>query len=116
MCIAQVQGVVATLPCGVERRRLSRASAGVSQPRVLRGRLLSAAATASRSVGVCFVEVGAVGEVLAEEAVGVLVGAALPGTLGVAEVDVEINLCAELGVLCHFGALVPGQRLSELFG
>ena len=61
-------------------------------------------------------EVGAVGEILAEQAVGVLVGSALPGTLGVAEVDGGVGVCAELGVLCHFGALVPGQQLSELFG
>ena len=36
-------------------------------------------------------EVGAFGEVLAEQTVGVLVGAALPWTLGVAEVDVEVG-------------------------
>ena len=47
--IAQVQGVVATLPCLRECRCSSRVSAGVFQPRVLRGRLFSAAATASRS-------------------------------------------------------------------
>ena len=62
------------------------------------------------------VEVGAVGEVLAEETVGVLVGSALPGTLGVAEVDGQVGVCAELGVLCHFGALVPGQGTAELLG
>ena len=62
------------------------------------------------------VEVGAVGEVLAEEAVGVVVGAALPWTLGVAEVDVEVGVCAELGMLCHFGALVPGLGAAELLG
>ena len=38
------------------------------------------------------VEVGAVGEVLAEETVGVLVGSTLPGTLRVAEVDIEVGL------------------------
>ena len=49
----RVQGVVATLPCLRECRCSLRVSAGVFQPRVLRGRLLSAAATASRSVGEC---------------------------------------------------------------
>ena len=49
----QVQGVVATLPCWRECRCSLRASAGVLQPRVLRGRLLSAAATASRSLREC---------------------------------------------------------------
>ena len=45
----RVQGVVATLPCLRESRCSVRASAGVLQPRVLRGRPLRAAATASRS-------------------------------------------------------------------
>ena len=61
-------------------------------------------------------EIGAFGEVLAEETVGVLVGATLPGTLGVAEVDVEIGVYSELSVLCHLGSLVPGQRAAQLFG
>ena len=61
-------------------------------------------------------EVGAVGEVLAEETVGVLVGSTLPWTLRVAEVDGGVGVCAELGVLGHFGALVPGQRAAELLG
>ena len=49
----RVQGVVATLSCWAERRCSSRASAGVFQWRVFRGRLLSAAATASRSLREC---------------------------------------------------------------
>jgi hypothetical protein len=52
-CIARVQGVVATVPCWIKSRYSSRASAGVFQPSVLRGRLLSAAATAARSIEVC---------------------------------------------------------------
>ena len=59
-------------------------------------------------------EVGAFGEVLAEQAVGVLVGSTLPGTLGVAEVDVKIGVYAELSVLGHLGSLVPGQGTAEL--
>ena len=50
---AQVQGVVATLPCSRERRCSSRAPAGVLHSRVFRGRLLSVAATASRSSRLC---------------------------------------------------------------
>ena len=61
-------------------------------------------------------EVGAFGEVLTEETVGVLVGSTLPWTLRVAEVDVEVGICAELSVLGHFGALVPGQGAAELLG
>lgn len=47
-CPTRAQGVVAILPCWAERSR-SRASAGVLQPRVLRGRLLRAAAAARSS-------------------------------------------------------------------
>ncbi len=36
------------------------------------------------------------------------------GCLGVAEVDVEIGVFSELGVLGHLGALVPRQRTSQL--
>ena len=61
-------------------------------------------------------EVGAFGEVLAEETVGVVVGSTLPWTLRVAEVDVEVGVCAELSVLGHFDSLVPGQRAAELLG
>ena len=61
-------------------------------------------------------EVGAFWEVLAEESVGVLVGASLPGAVRVAEVDLEAGVDAELSVLGHLGALVPGQRAPELVG
>src|ERR1700722_7298295 len=46
-------------------------------------------------------EVGALGEVLAEQAVGVLVGAALPGWVRVGEVDGQAGAGAQLGVLGH---------------
>ena len=61
-------------------------------------------------------EVGALWEVLAQQAVGVLVGAALPGAVRIAEVDVDVGVDAELSVLGHLGALVPGQRSAELLG
>ena len=44
-------------------------------------------------------EVGALREVLAQQAVGVLVGAALPGAVRVGEVDGDAGLDLELGVL-----------------
>ncbi len=49
------------------------------------------------------------GEVLAEESVGVLIGASLPRRLGIAEVDVDSGVDAELDVLGHLFALIPGQ-------
>ena len=93
-----------------------RASAGVRQPSVLRGRLLSVAATAARSSAVCLAQVGASGEVLAQQPVGVLVGPALPRALRIAEVDRQAGLDPQLGVLGHLGALVPGQRPAQLLG
>ena len=59
-------------------------------------------------------EVGAFGEVLTEETVGVLVGPTLPWCLGVAEVDIQIGIYAELSVLGHLGSLAPGQRTAQL--
>ena len=49
----RVQGVVATPPCAGESRCSLSASAGVFHPRVLRGRVLSARATAARSSAEC---------------------------------------------------------------
>ena len=40
-------------------------------------------------------QVALLGQVLAKETVGVLVGAALPGALGVAEVDLDAGVHAE---------------------
>src|SRR5829696_9333909 len=52
-------------------------------------------------------EVGASREVLAQQAVGVLVGAALPRAVRVAEVDGQPGVDAQPRVLGHLGALVP---------
>ena len=61
-------------------------------------------------------EVGPLGEVLAEEAVGVLVAAALPGAVWLAEVDLDAGLDREPGVLGPLLAAVPGERPAELGG
>src|SRR4051812_38190066 len=45
----------------------------------------------------------------AEQAVGVLVGAALPGGVRVAEEDLDSRADADLLPVAHLGALVPGQ-------
>lgn len=58
-------------------------------------------------------EVRALGEVLAKQAVGVLVASALPRALRIAEVDVETGVDPKLRVLRHLGALIPGQRASQ---
>src|SRR4051812_37867398 len=67
-------------------------------------------------LGAVHAEVGALWKVLAQQPVGVLVRAALPRTVGIAEVDRHASLDPELGVLGHFRSLIPGQRLPQLFG
>src|SRR4051794_19646784 len=67
-------------------------------------------------LGAVHAEVGALWKVLPQQPVGVLVRAALPRTVGIAEVDRHASLDPELGVLGHFRSLIPGQRSSQLFG
>ena len=52
-------------------------------------------------------------EVLPEQAVGVFVRAALPGTLWIAEVDHDVRVQSEAFVIGHFFASIPGERLVE---
>ena len=59
-------------------------------------------------------EAGALGEVVADQAVGVLVGGALPGAVGVGEVDRDVGDGGEGGVLGHLASLVSGDRGSHL--
>src|SRR5215211_5602344 len=59
-------------------------------------------------------EVGAFREVLPQQPVGVLVRAALPRAVGIAEVDVDACVDLQARVLGHLGALIPGQRPSKL--
>src|SRR3954469_12926126 len=67
-------------------------------------------------LGAVHAEVGALWKVLAQQPIGVLVRAALPRTVGIAEVDRHACLDPELGVLGHLRSLIPGQRSSQLFG
>ena len=60
--------------------------------------------------------VGAFGEVPAQEPVGVLVGAALPRGVRVAEVDGHVQRGADPFVQGEFRSLVPGQRIAQEFG
>src|SRR3954462_7289210 len=59
-------------------------------------------------LGAVHAEVGALWKVLPQQPVGVLVRAALPRTVGIAEVDRHASLDPELGVLGHFRSLIPG--------
>src|SRR5215207_6326528 len=53
-------------------------------------------------------------EVLAKQAVGVLVRAPLPGAAGIAEVDLDPRLDREAPLLRHLRALIPGERAAKL--
>src|SRR3990172_3256147 len=59
-------------------------------------------------------EVGALREVLAQQAVRVLVRAALPRAVRVAEVDRYTGIDMQLSMLGHLGALIPGEGSTEL--
>jgi transposase len=61
-------------------------------------------------------EVGPARHVLAQQPVRVLVRAPLPGTARVTKVDLDAGVDGEVGVPVHLFALIPGDRLEELFG
>ena len=58
-------------------------------------------------------EVGALGEVLAQEAVGVLVAGALPRGVRVTEEDRDIGVDLDLLSLAQLDALVPGEGPAQ---
>jgi len=59
-------------------------------------------------------EVGALGQVLAEEPVGVFVRSSLPGAAWIAEGHLDVGGDREAGVLGHLQPAVPGQRAAQL--
>jgi len=61
-------------------------------------------------------QVCALGKVLSQQSVGVLVGASLPRGGGVAEVDRDTGRDLELLVAGHLRALIPGQRPAQMLG
>ena len=61
-------------------------------------------------------QVGALGQVLAQQPIGVLAGAALPRAVGVAEVDLHARLRGQVCVARHLFALVVGQALAQRGG
>ncbi len=78
---------------------------------------MSSAATASSCCWVmAWKSTTFAGEVLAQQAVGVLVRAALPGALGVAEEHLHAGVDGELGMAGHLQPLIPCQRSAQLLG
>jgi hypothetical protein len=58
-------------------------------------------------------QVGFLREVLSQQAIGVFVGAALPGALRITEVDLHLCVHDEALVFGHLQASVPGQRTFQ---
>jgi hypothetical protein len=61
-------------------------------------------------------QIRTLGKVLSEQAVNVLISAALPWTLWIAKVHAKSGVSAETRMLAHLGALVPRQRPPKLLG
>ena len=58
-------------------------------------------------------QVRSLGEVLPEQAIGVLVGAPLPRTSRVAEINIDIGLQAKPSMIRELLATIPGQRFVQ---
>ena len=61
-------------------------------------------------------EVGALREVLLEEALGVLVAATLPRCVRITDVDLHARRHCEHHVFCEFPATVLGEAAPEVLG
>src|SRR5918995_6930674 len=79
------------------------------EPEGLAGSVVEAAGEAGEVIGGVDAQVRAFGHVLAQQAVGVLIRAALPGTVRVTEVDGDAGVDGEGGVAGHLLALVPSD-------
>ena len=93
-------------------KRSSRVSAGVFQPRVLRGRLLRAAATAARSSAVCLLRSVPLGKYCLNKPLVFSFVPRATGSVG-RRVDGQPSVDAKLCVLSHLCSLVPRQRPAE---
>src|SRR4051794_15299038 len=65
-------------------------------------------------IGAMCAEIGALWKVLAQQPVGVLVGAALPRAVRITEVDLHVRVDFQTSVLSQLSALIPGQRPTQL--
>ena len=95
--ILTVDATRAVYPCS---SKAARRSAGVSQPSVLRGRVLSCSATAARSATLCCDRSVPFGS-MPQRPVRVLIGAPLPWCSGIAEVHLHVGGHPEAVVFGH---------------
>ncbi len=61
-------------------------------------------------------QVGSLGEILIEQAIGALIGATLPRTLRIAEVNIDVGRQGKPPLSREFLAPVPSQGLIQLLG
>lgn len=61
-------------------------------------------------------KVGSLGQILADETVGVFGGTALPGAVGVTKPDHYAGVCGELGTAGHLGVSVIGEAFAHWLG
>jgi transposase len=62
-----------------------------------------------KRIGAMSAEIGAFRKVLAQQPVGVLIGATLPRALRIAEVDLDTSVNLQTRMLRHLRSLIPGQ-------
>src|SRR4051794_37759812 len=93
--------VVATSSVWDERRNWSSASAGFFPAQSLPGPGVEGRCHGDQVVRAVRTEVGPLGEVLAQQPVGILVRATLPGALRIAEVDLKTRVDPQACVLRH---------------
>src|SRR5215468_224831 len=65
-------------------------------------------------VGAMHAKIGAFWKILAQQPVSVLVGAALPWAVRIAEIDLDASVDLQACVLSHLSSLIPSQRLTQL--
>src|ERR1700758_2526320 len=65
-------------------------------------------------VGAMHAEIDAFWKILAQQSVGVLVGAALPWAVRIAEIDLDASVDLQACVLSHLSSLIPSQRPTQL--
>ena len=102
------QWVDATLACSL--------LAGVSKPKIFRGRLFKRSATLSSSCLGVDRQVGSFWEVLSQQPIRVFVRAALPGALRITEVHFHIRSHCEALVLGQLEPAIPRQRAPQRCG
>jgi len=92
------------------------ASSGVFHPRVLRGRWFIRRATSLSSVWLMSLRSVPLGKNWRELSVGVLVAAALPGGVWIAEPDVDLQPSRQFRVAGHLAASIIGHRPAQHSG